>query len=623
LAREPEIAWAMLLELLPTDHGIGHTSAEPRWRPKPERVTLTWGDLFRAYDQIITRSLQAAEFRCDRLCQLVDRVGTWSPENRARFVQQLHGFVQTCKAPAERLALWQEIRAFVSRSRTYHFFEDADLQPFDELLTLLDSGNALERHSWLFDEDFPDLTRPKTVSNTANLEIEQRTEEIRLERLAAVGEIMREHGVDGIVEFAQRVKLPWLVGLTAAETVPLDSPAEWEILDRTLAAADPKLSLLGVWFATRRNQIQGAAWSDQILHSALFKTWPAEKQAAFCLGLPEGHTTWHIVASLGQAVESKYWEQVPVFLVRLKSDEDAAFAVRRLLETPGRALSALDQAGSHPEKLSADLLVRVLDASIEELAKLKTVHLGTLDHDIQRILTRLRNSQELSQSELGRLELQYLPLLRPFHRPVTLYKSLQADPELFADVVAHAFKAEGGDSETSETVEVSENDVAIRNRARLAWDLLSKWDSVPGAQQDGKLNPDELKDWFSRARAACAAKGRSRIGDIQIGHVLAHAAPDVDGIWPPIAVRDLIEDTESRDLESGLHSGRINRRGVWTKSPSDGGRPERELAKQYRTAAKAVNSRWQRTARLLNSLAETYESFGRHDDIDAEKFDLL
>ena len=85
----------------------------------------------------------------------------------------------------------------------------------------------------------------------------------------------------------------------------------------------------------------------------------------------------------------------------------------------------------------------------------------------------------------------------------------------------------------------------------------------------------------------------------------------------------MIEATESRDLESGLHAGRINQRGVWTKSPSDGGRPERELANRYRADAKILIAHWHRTARLLNSLAETYESFGRHDDVTAEALDLL
>jgi hypothetical protein len=104
--------------------------------------------------------------------------------------------------------------------------------------------------------------------------------------------------------------------------------------------------------------------------------------------------------------------------------------------------------------------------------------------------------------------------------------------------------------------------------------------------------------------------------------VLAHAPPDSDGVWPHTGVRDVIEETESRHLESGLHAGRINQRGVSCKNPLEGGRQERELEKQYRNWAKAVTAKWPRTARLLNSLAETYESFGRMEDVSAERIDL-
>jgi hypothetical protein len=445
-------------------------------------------------------------------------------------------------------------------------------------------------------------------------------EEVSLARQAAVVEILREAGVDGIVALAGRVQLSFEVGIAIAKTMPCGA-AEDEFLDRTLANTDLQINQTGVCFVWQRYQLKGSGWSDRTLDSELFKGWPSAKQAAFCLGLPDGQSTWRIVAGLGAAVESKYWEQVRIFLVRLAGNEDCEFAAGKLMEA-GRALEALDQAGSHPEKLSTGLLVQILDAAIQELAKLNKLHVGTLDHDIQRILIRLRASGELSQNELARLEWQYLPLLRPFHRPVTLYKALQTDPELFADLVTHAFRADEG-TETLPVVEPDQSDETARNRARLAWDLLSRWDSVPGTGQDGKLDANELKDWFARARAVCAAKGRSRIGDIQIGRMLAHAAPDADGIWPPGPVRDLIEDAESRNLESGLHSGRINQRGVFTKSPSDGGRPERELAKRYRNGAKAVNAQWQRTARLLIALAETYESFGRNDDISAERMGFI
>jgi len=104
---------------------------------------------------------------------------------------------------------------------------------------------------------------------------------------------------------------------------------------------------------------------------------------------------------------------------------------------------------------------------------------------------------------------------------------------------------------------------------------------------------------------------------------LAYAPPGSDGIWPDESVRDLIDSTESRDLESGLRSGRINQRGVWTKLPTDGGRPERDLAKSYRADARILTLRWPRTATVLNSLADIYEGFGKHDDIRAEALDLL
>ena len=45
LDHEPDVAWGLLLELLPKIHDVGETSAEPRWRALPEReTTITWGE---------------------------------------------------------------------------------------------------------------------------------------------------------------------------------------------------------------------------------------------------------------------------------------------------------------------------------------------------------------------------------------------------------------------------------------------------------------------------------------------------------------------------------------------------------------------------------------------------
>jgi addiction module HigA family antidote len=618
VTRYPEVAWPLLLDLLPTQHGIGHTGAEPRWRAKPERPALTWDDLFRAYDAIIDRTLNMAGVSCVRLGKVMDRIGSWRPEQRARFVEQLSEFERTNTNSEERQTLWLEIRDFIGRSRTYRFMEDTELKPLEDVFERLASASLLDKHAWLFEEDFPDLTSPQTTSTTERLSIEARMEELDLARRLAMTDIIGELGVDGIVALASRVKLSGAVGFAAADTLPAGS-VEHEVLDRTLASSDPKIVDAGVCFVYRRGKICGVHWYSQILLSNAFTLWPTAKQAAFCLGLPVEESTWRTVASLGPDVEREYWLRTTVFLIQLSRHEDAEYAVTKLLDV-GRAPEALDQAGFHPDKLSARLLVRVLDDAVGELAKLKTLHLGTVDHNIERVLTRLRSESDLSSNELGRLEWQYLPLLHHFHRPVTLDKALQDNPELFAEVLAHAYKPD--EAEGTPTEEEGESDDTARKRARLAWELLSKWNSVPGADS-GEINADIMRSWVARARTACSASGRSRIGDIEIGRILSYAFPASDGIWPPAEVRDLIEDLESHDLESGLHSGRVNQRGVWTKSLADGGRPERELAKQYRTAAKKLAAHWQRTARLLNSLADTYESFGRHDDISAERMDLL
>jgi hypothetical protein len=156
----------------------------------------------------------------------------------------------------------------------------------------------------------------------------------------------------------------------------------------------------------------------------------------------------------------------------------------------------------------------------------------------------------------------------------------------------------------------------------LAWNVLKKWRDVPGQDNDGALSLELLSEWVNNARQAAEVKGRLSVGDAQIGHILAFVPNGTDGIWPHEAVRDLLEQLENRSIEGGLISGCFNQRGVWCKSPLDGGRPERELARRYRTEALTL-SRWPRISEVLISLARTYEQFGRIDDYTAEALDLI
>ena len=129
-----------------------------------------------------------------------------------------------------------------------------------------------------------------------------------------------------------------------------------------------------------------------------------------------------------------------------------------------------------------------------------------------------------------------------------------------------------------------------------------------GLERRGELiNHNALRQWVEAARELCRESGHLAVCDIQIGEVLAHAPNDGDGSWPCVAVRDLVEDTDSAELSRGFVIGILNRRGVTMRLPTDGGTLERADAERYMNYAKTCEIEWPKTAAALRNVAASYE----------------
>jgi hypothetical protein len=61
--------------------------------------------------------------------------------------------------------------------------------------------------------------------------------------------------------------------------------------------------------------------------------------------------------------------------------------------------------------------------------------------------------------------------------------------------------------------------------------------------------------------------------------------PHADGVFPPIAVRDLVEEMGSDRLDEGLEIEIWSKRGVTSRGAYEGGDQESELSASYRMAA--------------------------------------
>ena len=92
------------------------------------------------------------------------------------------------------------------------------------------------------------------------------------------------------------------------------------------------------------------------------------------------------------------------------------------------------------------------------------------------------------------------------------------------------------------------------------------------------------------------------------------------GMQPRIAalICVVLEDVTTKDLRIGFVAGSLDGRGVWTRSPEEGGHQERALAAQYRARAASVEIGFPYVARTLRDTARHYDAHAEAMDTRAE-----
>jgi hypothetical protein len=192
-----------------------------------------------------------------------------------------------------------------------------------------------------------------------------------------------------------------------------------------------------------------------------------------------------------------------------------------------------------------------------------------------------------------------------------LQRKLSRDPAFFVEIVSLCYKPRRADQANQVAPHVAQN----------AYRLLDSWTQVPGSDEPGgPIDAERLDTWVAEARRLLQEADRAEIGEHVMGGVLAHAPQDADGTWPPRAVRDLMEQSASTKLESGLRTEAYNMRGVTSRGLTEGGSQERALAQKYGDWADTLKNRWPRTAALLRTLSRGYETEAKMHDEEAERF---
>lgn len=588
----PDVAWKLLLSLLPQSHQVSTGSRKPAWR---EMIADDWskGVTRRKYWEQIAAyaelAMSTAKHNLSKLAELIDRLDDLPPPARDQLLAHLRSDTVVSMSQADRLRLWTELVDLVSEHRK---FADAEwaMKPevVNEIAAVAESlapDAPIYRHQRLFSGRDFDLYEEKGTYEEQHKKLEDR-------RQKAVNEVFVAGGVEAVLEFAKAVEAPWRVGV--AYGVIAANDVEQKILPVLLESETKSLAQFAggfVWGMFRR---RGWQWVDDMDTSH----WTPSQKGQFLAYLPFISDTWKRAARLLEEDESPYWSKTNAN--PYEAEEGLERAVDRLVQhgRPHAAIRCLERLRHDKQPLDIQQAIRVLQAVLHSSESAHAMDV----HAIVKVIKALQDDPNANPDDLFQVEWAFLPLLNRHHgaSPKLLEQRLANDPAFFCEVIRIVFRSKKEQRPVEEPTEQQ------KNIATNAYRLLREWRTPPGSQKDGAYNGDALTAWLEDVKAACIESGHLEIALSMVGHVLIYTPPDPDGLWLHHSAATALNAKDANDMRDGFRTEIFNSRGVHWIDPE--GREERELAKKYRAQAEEVETRgYHRLASTLRELAASYE----------------
>ena len=611
------VAWPLMLSILPQHHNVQTPGALPQyrdWRPAQPDVTLS--EYGRTTSEIAAMLIDDVGEDPQRWTDLIGRVSDLPEHARRSVGAALLGLAAAGVDETYKSTVWPALRDFVAEHHQFHdakwALPEADLLPFEQIMDDLRPAEPSISYGDLFSDD------PLYLDGVGAADGYEEFQEALLPRQTeAVDAVMSSGGLNALFEFAAAVDHPRQVGRVLARCRPgLD-----ERVLATMDSAHETVTQVALGYFGQRFASLGWEGVEQLLqeHDLL-----PQVAADVLRAPPPVAVAWTRVDAHGAEVAAEYWSRVSYYDLGIPDGLDQLLEVyRRLLAVDRHELARwlltlrAKEYASHPE--FAEEAAALLEHWIEHPGD-ETEQNAMTSWRLVSLFRVLDNHRDhLGTGRVAVLEWQYLPLLHhnPEFSSPNLYREMLRDLDLFVHFVEIAFMPASAAPDERPPLTTAQQQMALR-----AWDVLRDWPAsqfAPGVDNEDKLDAVSLNEWVDGTREKLAAVDRADIGDQMIGTALASSPADSNGEWPGEAVRNLLERLQSDNVERGLNITVHNQRGVTTRSPTDGGEQERQLADSYREQSRRYQQ-WPRTAAIFSRLARSYEHEGSILDRGAETF---
>ncbi len=609
--RFPQVGWNLLVGLAPRTHDISMPSSLPDWRDftPDEREVLTWPAAQDAARAIGRRLLDNAGLDVGRWKALLDHWADFEKAWRDEAVGRLGVAARRLNDPGEIEGMRDALRDLVATHRSLAdaawAMPESDLVHLETVFESLQPQRLEDRLRWLFRPN-QSFLRPDVPWDDLQAEQDKCQRDAAAELLAALSP-------KELFGFARTITMHHALGFAIARA-EADASAKERVLRIGLQSpveTDGEVAM-GLLLGLAHGR---APWLEALWTQAIGEAWGDDALLRIAKALPAGSATWSKIAAVSASLDEAYWKTLSVH--QIPADGLIDMVADKLIGV-GRSHDLVMWLGHHLSDASpAGLLMRALKAAVQEPVLSGGNNATMFAHHSGLILDHLGKDPDVSEDQLVRLEWIYFQVLRYSRRPArTLHRALARNPQFFVDLVKLIFLPAAESGIVDDPSKDREQALASQ-----AYGVLTDWAHVPGADDHGSIDAAFLENWVKHARKLLAQAGRGDIGDQRIGEILAASVRQPDEPWPPPAVREVIEVSRSRHLETGLELGVYNRRGATIRSPHDGGAQERSLARRYRGDADALRFDWPRTAATLDRIADSYAMDAQREDQSADQRD--
>ena len=588
----PDVAWEVLLSLLPKQHQTSFGIYKPRWHNiisedwEPKVTDEEYWDQVTGYAEL---AVEMARRDLAKLKELVKNLDNLPEPSFDAVLEYLSSEAITELSENQRLPIWTNLTEFARKHRRFSdakwALDDENVSKIEATATRLAPSSPEGLYCRLFSNKEFDLFDKKGGWEEQRKKLDEM-------RQQAIQEILNTKGLKGVIVFVDKVESPnqvgWALGVIA------DNDIDHDLIPNYLDVENITYRQFTASFVWSRYQRQGWQWVDGLDRT----NWSLMQNCQLLMYLPFEVATWNRASEWLGNYENTYWQKVPAN--PYQSDSDLLFAIDKLLEVsrPQAAIACL-YSRLH-NKLPLDIK-RTVRALLEAVSI--TDSATSLDsYDITELIMALQDDSKTDQNDLFRVEWAYLPLLERHSgaEPKLLEKRLATQPEFFCEVIRLVYRSKNEEKRDEAP------DERRKTIASNAWRLLHEWRRPPGLNEDGRFSSEDFEAWLQSVKRQCKESGHLEVAMIKVGEALLYCPSDPQGLWIDQAAARALNARDAEEMRRGFRTKVFNSRGAHWVDPA--GKPERELAIQWREKAHAVeDAGYARFAAILRELAESYD----------------